>query len=174
MTDGTPPTPKGVPLLGNGMAFSRDPFDAVEDWASRGDVVRLTFPGRSMYLVTGPDLIKEVLVERQNRFTIGREQQEIFSGIEDNALTANTGDRWRRLRRALQRAFTWDRVEEYGVRMAVVSRVSRTPRSVTRAVAGSCVIHSGDTNACSLGTAVHTNDSDSESGRFRPTGIRRE
>lgn len=39
-----PPTPKGVPLLGNGLAFSRNPFEALEAWASDGDIVRLSFP----------------------------------------------------------------------------------------------------------------------------------
>lgn len=114
----TPPTPEGVPFLGNGMAFSRHPFDAIEEWAQQGDVVRLRFPGRLMYLVTNPDLIEEVLIERQDQFTIGREQRETFSGIEDDALTANTGDRWQRLRGALRPAFTWDKIEAYGTRMA--------------------------------------------------------
>ncbi|WP_327054030.1 cytochrome P450 [Halomicrococcus gelatinilyticus] len=115
--DATPPTPDGVPLLGNGLAFSRDPFGAMESWARHGDVVRLEFPGRSMYLVTGPELIEEVLLDSEGRFTIGREQRETFSGIEDDALTANTGDRWRRHRGALQPAFTWDGIEGYGGRM---------------------------------------------------------
>lgn len=114
----TPPTPEGIPFLGNGMAFARNPFDAMDEWAQMGDVVHLQFPGRSMYLVTAPDLIEEVLVERQNQFTIGREQLEAFSGIEDDALTANTGDRWKRLRGTLRPAFVWDRIEAYGTRMA--------------------------------------------------------
>jgi cytochrome P450 len=114
----TPPTPDGVPFLGNGMAFSRTPFAAMEEWAQQGDVVRLTFPGQSIYLVTSPDLIEEVLVARHGQFTIGRQQRETFSGIEDDALTANTGDRWKRLRGALRPAFTWDRIEAYGTQMA--------------------------------------------------------
>ncbi|WP_255565278.1 cytochrome P450 [Saliphagus sp. LR7] len=114
----TPPTPDGVPFLGNGMAFSRSPFDAMEEWAQQGDVVRLTFPGQSIYLVTSPDLIEEILVERHGQFTIGRQQRKTFSGIEDDALTANTGDRWKRLRGALRPAFTWDRIEAYGPQMA--------------------------------------------------------
>jgi cytochrome P450 len=114
----TPPTPEGIPFLGNGLAFSRTPFDAMEEWAQMGDVVHLRFPGRSVYLVTGPALIEEVLVKRSDQFTIGREQRESFSGIEDEALTANTGERWKRLRGALQPAFTWDRIEAYGTRMA--------------------------------------------------------
>ena len=41
-----PPTPDGVPLPGNGLAFSRDPFGAVVKWARKGDVVHLNFLGR--------------------------------------------------------------------------------------------------------------------------------
>jgi cytochrome P450 len=114
----TPPTAEGVPLLGNGLAFSRAPFEAVEAWASHGDVVRVRFPGRSIYLVTRPDLVEEVLVEKRGRFTIGRDQRETFDGIEDDAVSAATGDRWARLRRALRPAFTRERIESYGGRMA--------------------------------------------------------
>jgi len=113
-----PPTPDAAPLLGHGLAFSRDPFGSLTEWAREGEVVRLTFPGRSLYLVTDPDRIREVLVERSNAFTIGREQRSTFEGIEDDAVTATTGDRWRRLRTALQPAFTWEGVQEYGPRMA--------------------------------------------------------
>lgn len=114
----TPPTPDGVPLLGNGMAFSRDPFRALEGWATLGDVVRLSFPGQTTHLVTSPDLIKEVLVERQDSFTISRQQREVFSDVEDDAVTGTTGERWKRLRRALQPAFTVDQITNYGSRMA--------------------------------------------------------
>ena len=113
-----PPTPDGVPVLGNGLAFSRAPFESVSAWAEEGDVVRLVFPGRSLYMVTGPDLVERVLVEGQDAFTIGREQRETFRGVEDDAVTASTGDRWRRLRRALHPAFTWEGVGAYGDRMA--------------------------------------------------------
>lgn len=120
-----PPTPDGVPLLGNGMAFTRNPFGSMERWAQLGDVVKLEFLGRSMYMVTSPDLINEVLIERQDQFTIGREQRRTFRGVEDNALTATTGDRWQRLRRALQPAFTWENIASYGTQMA-----ERTEESV--------------------------------------------
>lgn len=113
-----PPEADGVPLLGNGLAFSRNPFGALEDWANKGDIVRLSFPGRSMYLVTGPELIKQILVEKQESFTIGREQRRTFAGVEDDAVTANTGERWRRLRRALHPAFTWEGIQQHGRTMA--------------------------------------------------------
>jgi len=117
----TPPTPDGVPVLGNGLAFSRDPVAAMEEWASYGDVVRLQFLGESMYMVTGPEYIKEILVEGQERFSIGPRQQSTFEGIEDDAMTSATGDRWKRLRRAAHPAFTRERIAAYGNRMAAVT-----------------------------------------------------
>lgn len=109
-----PPSPDGVPLLGNGLAFSRAPFEALSDWADEGDVVRLSFPGRSTYLVTDPDLVQRILVEDQGALIIGREQRQTFTGVEDDAVTANTGDRWKRLRSALHPAFTREGIKRYG------------------------------------------------------------
>jgi hypothetical protein len=41
-----PPAPDGLPLLGHGMAFARDPWTAMCEWGREGDVVALRFPGR--------------------------------------------------------------------------------------------------------------------------------
>lgn len=114
----SPPSPSGAPLLGNGLEFSRDPFGAMRRWGELGDVVRLDFPTQTQYMVTDPDLIREILVENQAAFTIGQRQIETFEDIEDNAITSTTGDRWRRLRTGLQPAFTWDEIRSYGDRMA--------------------------------------------------------
>ena len=116
-----PPSPDGLPILGNGLAFSRDPVEAMESWAAHGDLVHLRFMGESMYLVTRPDLIGQILVEEQHRFTIGPEQQETFAGVEDHAMTTATGDRWKRLRRAAHPAFTRENIARYGDRMAAVT-----------------------------------------------------
>ena len=89
--------------------------------ATHGDLVRLRFMGESLYLVTHPELIKQILVEDQHKFTIGPEQQETFEGIEDNAMTTATGDRWKRLRRAAHPAFTRESITSYGDSMAAVS-----------------------------------------------------
>ncbi|MEF8841632.1 MAG: cytochrome P450 [Haloarculaceae archaeon] len=117
----TPPSPDGLPVLGHGVAFSRDPVDAMESWAAHGDLVRLQSVGESIYLLTHSDLIERILVEEQHRFTIGPEQRETFAGVEDDAVTTVTGDRWRRLRRAAHPAFTRERIAEYGDRMAAVT-----------------------------------------------------
>lgn len=114
----TPPTPDGVPFLGNGIAFSRDPIRAMESWAAVGDIVRLTFPGRELYMVSDPDVIERILVTDQDTFSIGPAQREFFADVEDHAVTTNTGDRWRRLRRALHPAFTRERIRQYATDMA--------------------------------------------------------
>ncbi|WP_436909754.1 cytochrome P450 [Halosimplex marinum] len=113
-----PPTPDGAPLLGHGLAFARDPWTAMREWAEEGDVVYLRFPGRSQHMVTAPELIQRVLVERDDEFTVSRVQQRTFEGVEENGVAATTGDRWKRLRRALQPAFARDGVRSYGDRMA--------------------------------------------------------
>jgi cytochrome P450 len=117
----TPPTPEGVPIVGNGFAFARDPVGAMESWATHGDLVRLRFMRESLYMVTGPALIKRILVDDQDKFSIGPQQQETFEGVEDYAMTTATGDRWKRLRRAAQPAFTRERISRYGDRMAAVT-----------------------------------------------------
>ena len=114
----TPPCPDGVPILGNGYAFSRDPVAAMERWAEYGDIVKLTMPGRTIHLVTDPALVEEILVGKQEKFTIGPAQREFFSGVEDHAMTTATGDRWKRLRSAAHPAFTRPGIEGYGDRMA--------------------------------------------------------
>jgi cytochrome P450 len=93
----------------------------MESWAAHGDLVKLSFFGESMYFVTGPGLIREILVEKQHKFSIGPEQQETFSGIEDDAMTTATGEKWKRLRRASHPAFTRERIASYGDRMAAVA-----------------------------------------------------
>ncbi|WP_135536898.1 cytochrome P450 [Halostella pelagica] len=118
---GDPPSPAGIPILGNGLAFSRDPVRAMESWATHGDLVRLRFMDESLYMVTHPELIKQILVEDQHKFTIGPEQQQSFEGIEDAAMTTATGERWKRLRRASHPAFTRESITSYGDRMAAVT-----------------------------------------------------
>lgn len=116
-----PPSPEGLPIVGHGMAFSRDPVSAMESWADHGGLVQLRFMGESLYLVTDPTLIEQILVDDQAKYSIGPQQQQTFEGVEDFAMTTATGERWKRLRRAAHPAFTRDRVAGYGDRMAAIT-----------------------------------------------------
>lgn len=126
-TSDGPPSPEGLPIVGHGMAFSRDPVAAMESWADHGGLVHLRFMGESMYLVTDPTLIKQILVDDPGKFSIGPQQQQTFEGVEDHAMTTATGDRWKRLRRAAHPAFTREKITGYGDRMAgVTARLTET------------------------------------------------
>ncbi len=117
----SPPTPEGVPLLGNGLAFSRDPVGAMEEWATLGDVVRIETPGLTTYMVTDPAAIERILADDHERFTISEAQRETFRGVEDDAVTTTTGERWTRLRSALRPAFTRDALDRYSDRMTATT-----------------------------------------------------
>ncbi|QPV64014.1 cytochrome P450 [Halosimplex litoreum] len=126
-TAGGPPTPDGVPVLGNGWAFARDPVGALSSWGNLGDIVRIEMPGREMYVVYAPSAIARVLRDDHDRFTIGPAQRELFSGVEDHAVTTTAGERWERLRRELAPAFSRERVRTYGDRMvAATERYAET------------------------------------------------
>lgn len=122
-----PPTPGSGIALGfsNAIAFSNDPFGSLERWADYGDLVRIEFPGETLYLVTDPSLIETILHDGNDRFTIAKQQRRAFAGVEDRAVTTATNDRWRRLRTALHPAFTRDTIDQYADAMVdrTVARV---------------------------------------------------
>lgn len=103
--------------MGHALEYARDPIDAIETFGNKGDIVEVDTPIQSFYLVTGPDMIQEILVKKHGSFTIGPAQQESFAGITDNAVNMSTGEDWRRRRKAMGPAFTGDTVEAYRQRM---------------------------------------------------------
>lgn len=105
-----PPAPDGAPVIGHARAFASEPFAALERWAELAEIVRLEFPGETVYLCSDPEIVETVLHDGENRFTIADEQRRAFADVEDDAVTTARGDRWRRLRTALQPAFSPDRI----------------------------------------------------------------
>lgn len=113
----SPPKPAGTPVFGHALEYARDPIGAIEKFGATGDIVEVDTPIQSFYLVTGPDMIQEILVRNHEQFTIGPAQQESFRGITDNAVNMSTGEAWNRRRRAIRPPFTGDTVEAYRDRM---------------------------------------------------------
>ena len=68
----TPPTVPGLPILGNTFAFMKRSSLPVEIFRSvarqYGDIVRFHVAGKTIYLVSQPALIQEILVKRVNDF----------------------------------------------------------------------------------------------------------
>ena len=106
--------PKGPPMLGQLLAFRRDPIEFLSRIAREypGDVVRFRPGPRDSYLVKDPELIKEVLVTRQHDFSKSRglEWAKLFLG---EGLLTSEGEFHTRQRRLAQPAFHRQRIGGY-------------------------------------------------------------
>lgn len=96
-------TAKGIG--GAGRVFFRDPLDFVlRRQAELGSIYRIRIPFRDLYICSDPDLIREVLVDRNRLFrkSVAYREMRIALG---NGLLISEGDLWLRQRRLMQPAF---------------------------------------------------------------------
>src|SRR5438105_353093 len=108
-----PPGPRGHWLSGNLPEFrsARLGFftQCVRDY---GDIVRVRFGPRRVYIVAHPDLIEEVLVAR-SREVIKHFALRLNPLVLGNGLLTSEGDFWLRQRRLIQPAFQKSRIAAY-------------------------------------------------------------
>lgn len=99
------PLHPGLPMLGNTLAFLRDPLGTLRTLQHRHDrIVHLRIGGRNQYLVMRPEDVKHVLQENHRNY--GRSPAfEILKIFLGNGLLTSDGDFWRRQRRLAQPAF---------------------------------------------------------------------
>lgn len=107
--------PKGLPITGNLLSFRRNPLQFIQTSAKAyGDVVLFRFgPKRNVYLLTDPDLIKEVLVTKQASFRKAKGLQVAKAVVGEGILTSE-GKKHLRQRRLMQPAFHRERIAAYG------------------------------------------------------------
>ena len=109
-----PPGPRGNLLTGNLIDFKNDPMGLLERCARNfGDIVRLHFFRRPVYLLSHPDYVEQVLGKQQHNFAITRAPKDA-GGIFGNGMFTTSGAQWRRSRRAAQPAFNHNKVRTYG------------------------------------------------------------
>jgi cytochrome P450 len=118
-----PPGPRGNLLTGNLLEFKNDPMGLLERCARNyGDIVRLHFLTRPVYLLSHPDYVDQVLGKHQHNFAITRTPKDA-GGIFGNGMFTTSGAEWRRSRRAAQPAFNHNKVRTYG--HLIVSETNR-------------------------------------------------
>ncbi|GAB4201181.1 MAG: cytochrome P450 [Roseiflexaceae bacterium] len=111
------PGPRGLPLLGNALAFGRDPLGFLTHTArTYGDVARVTFGPATIYQISHPELIEQVLVTHNRSFP--KEDIEKARGSLDyllfgTGLLTSNGEFWLRQRRLAQPAFHRQRIAGY-------------------------------------------------------------
>jgi cytochrome P450 len=119
------PGPKGIWPVGQMYAFSRDPLTLLKGLArDYGDVARFKAGPQSVYLLSHPDYVRDLLVTHNARFKKGRALQRAKRLLGEGLLTSE-GEFHRRQRRLAQPAFHKQRVAAYGrVMVEYAERVS--------------------------------------------------
>jgi cytochrome P450 len=107
-----PTLPTESLIGGNAASFGRDGLAFFEACERLGPIVRFRVYHRRAYIVTGPDLIEEVLVKRAKSFNKPRLLKGMHMLFGDGLLTAD-GDGWRHRRRTLQPVFHSRKTREY-------------------------------------------------------------
>lgn len=107
------PGPRGLALVRHLRAFRRDPAEALRAQALRyGDVSAFALPGLRVVLVSHPDLVRELLLVQDRRFSKGRVLKASRRLFGEGLLTSE-GEHHHRQRRALQPAFHREALESY-------------------------------------------------------------
>jgi cytochrome P450 len=120
-----PPTMPGLPILGNTLAFFNQGGLPVETFRlaaqKQGDVVRLRAAGRTIYLVSHPQLIQEILVKRVNDFhkpiVLSNRPRGLDRFFASGILTSDYPE-WRPQRKVIQPLMHTKHIESYADTMA--------------------------------------------------------
>ncbi len=106
LVDGQPPGPDGLPVLGNQLAFLREPYEFMTRTAQEyGDLAYWEDPGGPIYQLNHPEYIEQVLVQRNERYVKGDRFQNVLRPITGNGILNSEGAVWRRNRHLIQPAF---------------------------------------------------------------------
>ncbi|HZZ80855.1 MAG TPA: cytochrome P450 [Gemmataceae bacterium] len=118
----TPTGPKGSWLAGNLPDFRKHRLDFLTQCVrDHGDMVKLRFAHRSIYLTSHPDLIEDVLVTHSKHFT-KHFALRLNPVILGNGLLTSEGDFWLRQRRLIQPVFSRTRIAGYGPAMVEITQ----------------------------------------------------
>ncbi|MWG33671.1 cytochrome P450 [Halomarina oriensis] len=112
MSSGRPPGPDGLPGLGNTLQFVRDPVGFYGVCAEYGDVVRARIGREDLYVVSHPDLIRQVLVDDAANYRRLDSNPE-RAGVFDVGMALVAGNRWRHPRSTPPPLFDTGYVPEY-------------------------------------------------------------
>ncbi|MDQ0220649.1 cytochrome P450 [Peribacillus cavernae] len=115
ISDHSPQGPKGKLLTGHLKEFQSDPLEFLTRLTTEyGDVAKIRFgPFQNVYLISDPDLIKQVLVTKQKHFVKSRDFHALKPIIGEGLLTSEK-ELHMRQRRLIQPAFRKTHIVNYG------------------------------------------------------------
>ncbi|MGW8956312.1 cytochrome P450 [Paenibacillus sp. NPDC055715] len=147
----TIPGPRGDLFFGNIKQFGENPLGYLQSVVHEyGDVARMRFGRKNMYLTNQPEYIREILVEKADNFHKGKALQLSRSVLGDGLLTSE-GQLHLQHRRTMQPAFRKDSVDEHAGTM-----VRHTHRLIANWSNGETRMISSDMMGLALGIISET------------------
>ena len=124
-TSKLPPGPKGLPIIGNTIAYARDPVGYLYGMTGRyGDVIYYKVGPTGVYFLNSPEYVRDVLVTQSRKFVKGPWTGWLRPMLGSGLLTSD-GEFHLRQRRMAQPAFHRNRIAAFGdVMTGVASRTS--------------------------------------------------
>jgi len=124
------PAAPRLPILGNFLAFQRNPLEFLSAMRrAHGDVVLVALGPLEATLLSHPDLVEDILVTRSRLWKKDRFLQTTLRPLLGDGLLSNEGDSWRKQRRLAQPAFHRNRIAAYGgIMIDHASRLAATWR----------------------------------------------
>ncbi|MEZ6187727.1 MAG: cytochrome P450 [Planctomycetota bacterium] len=105
MTAAEPPGPRGYPVVGVLPRIWRDPLSFFQEVAQEcGPLAKVGLGKFTLYLLSGPELIQQVLVEDARHYWKG-DGLAAAAAVMGRGLATNEGEPWQRMRRLLQPTF---------------------------------------------------------------------
>jgi cytochrome P450 len=106
-----------------GLRSLREPLTFLQDVARRyGDIVHMHAGPVHTYILSHPNLIREVLISKGKCFRKWERQKRVFRKIDGDGLINSEGDFWLRQRRLIQKAFQQRRFGRYAGMMVELTR----------------------------------------------------
>ncbi|MDW8283582.1 MAG: cytochrome P450 [Myxococcales bacterium] len=156
--------------LGHVMLFRRNRMGFLRALVGAGDICRMRFYRKDVVLVTAPELVQEVLVERARSFEKSAVLRYLLYPLAGEGLFTSRGELWRRQRRIMAPLFSPAQISRYARDMVAcaertidtwgdgeVRDMARETTRITMSVAGK-TLFDADTfsEADELGAALTT------------------
>lgn len=115
MSSETPPGPDGVPVLGNAIESVRSPMEFRKECIQNFDdgIVSINLAGNTMYMLTDPDYIEQVLVTGDEHFIKPAEMRDQLVGVFGQGLLLSENEFWREQRNTINPAFYPEKIQSY-------------------------------------------------------------
>ncbi|RFU68578.1 cytochrome P450 [Bacillus sp. V59.32b] len=114
MTNKVPSVPKGKLITGHLNEFQEDPLGFLIKASRYGEVAKIRLgPFQKVYLISDPDMIKQVLVTKQKYFVKSKDFHALKTIVGEGLLTSEKETHMRQ-RRLIQPAFKRSHISNYG------------------------------------------------------------